>query len=168
MDKSLNLLQLSHEEDGLTITDTIKLGGHDGIIRSVCIDSSEIPKVISAGQDSQLKIWDSSTSQLFAQIKGFHSHVYCARVLSDNNTVYTVGQDPFIQQFDLRQSRVANKIAISALAPMNYISFANNSTAHNFHDLMKRTKHGLANSQSLGSSKNSFLVAHQDGTISQW
>lgn len=78
MDKTVKILYTKLGVDSnLSITDSVSLEGHDGTIRTVCSTVEQTPKIISAGQDSYIKVWDSSTSRLVANIKGHHSHVAC-------------------------------------------------------------------------------------------
>ena len=168
MDKTLKILYTQVDEAGLQVTHSQVLEGHDGIIRSVCCTDETVPLIVSAGQDSYLKIWDSHEGRLHSQIKGHHSHVYCAKVLLDNSSVFSVGVDKFIQKFDIRSGKVVDKISTSSLAPMNYISPQQSFASVNYYDLISKTKHHKKAKDLNPAQMYELMVAHQDGALSKW
>ena len=86
----------------------------------------------------------------------------------DCNTLFAVGVDKFIQQFDLRESKVCNKVNINGLASMNYIASPQNAFTENFFDLISKTKHGKKNKLGQAADLHDLLISHQDGSISMW
>ena len=74
MDKTVKILYTRLGPDSsLSIADSVTLEGHEGTIRTVCSTVEQTPKIVSAGQDSHVRVWDSSTARLSACIKGHHS-----------------------------------------------------------------------------------------------
>lgn len=167
MDRTLKLFYTHVDDSGLSLTKHSLLEGHEGTIRTVCTTADPVPLIISAGQDSYVRIWDSSQARLQSQIKGFHSHIYCAKTLLDNTSIYTVGVDKFIQHLDIRAGKLVQKIDTTDFAPMNYISSKQSTTAVNFFDLMQKTK-GSQKSMSNPQSMHELIIAHQDGTMTVW
>lgn len=88
MDKTVKILYTRVEDDGLFIDDQITLEGHDGTVRTVCTTVEDNPRVISAGQDQWLKIWDANEGRLASQIKGQHTHVRCSHDRYTRQSLY--------------------------------------------------------------------------------
>lgn len=168
MDKTLKLFYTHVDEGGLSLTKSALLEGHEGIIRTVCTTSDSVPLIVSGGQDSYIRIWDSNQARLSSQIKGHHSHMYCAKVLLDNTSVYTVGVDKFIQVFDIRAGKLASKIQTQELAPMNYISSQQSIESVNFYELLSKTKHNRKTLEVHPTQLHQLMIAHQDGSMTLW
>ena len=75
MDKTCRIFYTRLDEEGLSIVDSIKFSSHEGTVRTVCTTTEEQPKIITAGQDNFLKVWDCTTGRNISKIRGFHSHV---------------------------------------------------------------------------------------------
>ena len=75
MDKSCSILYTRVDEEGISIVDKVRLEGHEGTVRTVCSTPEDKPRIISAGQDALVKVWDASSGKLSARIRGNHSHV---------------------------------------------------------------------------------------------
>lgn len=75
MNQTCKILYTEVDDEGVNLTESLDLEGHEGTVRTVCITVEDNPKAISAGQDSFLKVWDSSAGHLISQIRGYHSHV---------------------------------------------------------------------------------------------
>lgn len=77
MDKSVKLLSLRYgcEVDGeVSISDEIFIGSHKGMVRSVKL-SNDHRQLLSAGQDTNLKLWDVETQELIQKFKSSCNHV---------------------------------------------------------------------------------------------
>lgn len=76
MDKSVKLVTLSNPEgeNSLKKDEDIFIGSHRGMVRSVkfTLDSKQI---LSAGQDTNLKLWDVETQELIQKFKTSCNHV---------------------------------------------------------------------------------------------
>ena len=94
--------------------------------------------------------------------------MYCVKTMLDCNTVYGVGTDKFIQQFDLRASKVASKISTPQLAGMNYISTPQNVYTMNFNEMLINTKYNGKYPIINAEDRHELLIAHQDGSITTW
>ena len=75
MNQTCKILYTEVDDEGVNLTESLELEGHEGTVRTVCITVEDNPKVVSAGQDNFLKIWDSSAGNLISNIRGYHSHV---------------------------------------------------------------------------------------------
>lgn len=75
MDRTCKLLYTQVADEGISISGDLLLEEHDGTVRTVCSTVEEVPKLVSGGQDSYLKVWDTTTGNLISNIKGNHTHV---------------------------------------------------------------------------------------------
>lgn len=77
MDKSVKLLSLNYDyeaQEEVTIDDELFIGSHKGMVRSVKL-SNDHHEILSAGQDTNLKLWDVQTQQLIQKFKSSCNHV---------------------------------------------------------------------------------------------
>ncbi len=86
----------------------------------------------------------------------------------DCSTVFAVGVDKFIQQFDIRSGKVANKYNVQNLASMNYISSPQAGSTENFYDMLSKTRTGQKSKLVRMEDLFELLISHQDGSISNW
>ena len=89
-------------------------------------------------------------------------------MLLDNSTVYTVGVDKFIQQFDIRADKVAQRVNLNGLASMNYIASPQGAFTENFLELISKTKHATKTKATSARDLHDLIISHQDGSISVW
>ena len=81
--------------------------------------------------------------------------------------MFAVGADRFIQQFDLRVAKVANRISTAEFSPMNYIATPQSAFSENFRDMMAKTRGGQK-APGFETSPHILMVAHQDGSVTEW
>ena len=71
MDRTCKLLKIdASDPQKMAISEEIQLGGHKGMVRSVKF-SKDASKLLTAGQDTVVKLWDLETLQ---QSGTFHSN----------------------------------------------------------------------------------------------
>ena len=111
--------------------------------------------------------WQTSRAIIRTQLANL-TQIYCAKTLLDCATVYAVGTDKFIQQFDIRVGSVVNKHAVNEYASMNYICSPQTGATENYYDVLHKTLTVQRSKLVRTGELFELMVAHQDGSITNW
>jgi len=76
------------------------IGKHDSCIRMVKFSPLE-HKIVSCGDDSLLKVWDTGKLNRCVNLKG-HINSVSAFKMQNENELYSVSKDQTIRKWDLR------------------------------------------------------------------
>ncbi|CAD8182857.1 unnamed protein product [Paramecium octaurelia] len=151
-DKTVKLYNVEEDTDFVLV-------GHRGLVRSVCF--SDENRLMSAGQDAVIKIWDVETQKCIRNLEGHTQTIYCLQTAGDGSYQVSCGMDRTLRIWDQRASRAQGVMTMQT--EINYVSLSESTTNYNLQNLVKGSKKAPQ-----FSSQGLAVLAHSDGVVSVW
>ena len=88
---------------------TITLSGHTSAVYACCV-SPDGSRILSAGGDGSVKVWDFSSLEPVRELRGHNCPVYCCSISPDNATALSGDMDGIIKVWNLADGSVVGNL----------------------------------------------------------